>query len=191
MKRDLVTKIKSSFLSCEKDTETILKKLFIEHQPHSDILKRLLVINTKDCLDENNSKYKEIVKNLSIKDLIEKGYIRTNPKIKMGEHEEIKTYVLLSFDNFFPSYNPEFRDCTVSFDIVCHTDYWDVQDFRLRPLQIAGYIDGILDNTKLSGIGEFQFLGCKELILNNDLAGYTLSYAAVHGSDDIIPGDAY
>ena len=43
MKRDLLMTrpLKSSFLSCEKDIETILKKLFINSQPHSEILKRL------------------------------------------------------------------------------------------------------------------------------------------------------
>ena len=39
----------SSFLSCEKDAEIILRKLFIESRPYSDDLKRLLVINTPDC----------------------------------------------------------------------------------------------------------------------------------------------
>jgi hypothetical protein len=46
MKRDtILTKpITSSFLSCEKDTELILRKLFVENKPYSNILKRLLVI---------------------------------------------------------------------------------------------------------------------------------------------------
>lgn len=54
MKVDLVMKkidFSTSFLSCEKDAESILRKLFIESRPYSDYLKRLLVINTKDCLD--------------------------------------------------------------------------------------------------------------------------------------------
>jgi hypothetical protein len=57
MKRDLVlTKpITSSFLSCEKDTETILKKLFIESRPYSDTLKRLLLIPNKDALDNTTN----------------------------------------------------------------------------------------------------------------------------------------
>ena len=41
----------SSFLSCPKDIEEILRKLFLSSKPFSDDLKRLLVINTKDCLD--------------------------------------------------------------------------------------------------------------------------------------------
>jgi len=54
MKKDLALRpvdFTSSFLSCEKDLETILRKLFVESQPYSDKLKKLLVINTKDCLD--------------------------------------------------------------------------------------------------------------------------------------------
>ena len=51
--------LKSSFLSCEKDTDTILRKLFIESRPYSDMLKRLLVISTKDCLDNETSEKKK------------------------------------------------------------------------------------------------------------------------------------
>lgn len=190
MKRNLaVTNIHSSFLSCEKDMETILKKLFIESRPYSDELKRLLVINTKDCLDNKTSDvYNEKIKEMTVAKLREEGYIKMEPKIKFPEHEEVKSYIIISFDNFATNEkNPQFRDCTVSFDIICHTDYWDIGNYRLRPLKIAGYIDGLLNNTKLSGIGTFNFAGCNELILNEDLSGYTLSYRAIHGSDDIIP----
>ena len=56
----------------------------------------------------------------------------------------------------------------------------------MRPLQIAGYIDGILNNSKLSGIGTLQFLSCNELVLSKDLSGYCLMYSAIHGVEDII-----
>lgn len=191
MKRDLVrTKpITSSFLSFEKDVESILRKLFIENKPYSEILKRLLVINTKDCLDNTESEvYEEILKNMSLAKMREEGYIKLEPKIRMPEHEEIKAYIIISFDSFtMNETNPEFRDCVVNFDILCHTDYWDIGNYRIRPLKIAGYIDGILNETRLSGIGKFHFLGCNQLVLNEDLSGYTLSYRAVHGSDDQIP----
>ena len=35
----------SSFISCERDMEAILRKLFISSRPYSDHLKKLLVIN--------------------------------------------------------------------------------------------------------------------------------------------------
>lgn len=190
MRKDLAIKkidFNSSFLSCEKDSENILKKLFIESRPYSDYLKRLLVINTKDCLINTESVvYQNKIKEMSLPKLIEEGYIRFAPKIKMPEHEEVKSYIIISFDNFSSTANNEFRDCTINFDILCHTDYWYLGDFKIRPVKIAGYIDGILDKAKLSGIGRLEFLGCNQLVLDEILSGYTLSYRAVHGSDDKI-----
>ena len=178
---------RSSFLSCEKDTEAIIRKLFVESRPYSDMLKRLLLINTKDCLyDMTNPKYEEIIKRTSIQDMRDKGYIRFEPKILMGENEEVKSYIRISYDHFVPSGNPEFRDCIIEIDIICHPEYWDLGNYRMRPLKIAGYIDGILNKNKLSGIGTLNFAGCNEIILDENLAGYCLMYTATHGSDDYI-----
>jgi hypothetical protein len=190
MRVDLFKRIDSSFLSCEKDTETILRRLFIESRPYSDTLKKLLVINTIDCLTSENPNYKKKIDSMSIKDLKDNQYIRLSPKLTFGEHEEIKSYILISFDNFTPNEsNPEFRDCTVSFDMICHTDYWDLENYQLRPLKIAGYIDGILNETVLSGIGKFHFMGLKRMVLDENLSGYTLMYRAIHSveGDDKIP----
>lgn len=191
MKRDVALHgpLKSSFLSCEKDTETILKKLFITSKPYSDELIKLLVINTKDCLDEVNSEvYRKKVSEMSLARLMSEGYVAIDPKVKMFENEEVKSYIFINFDNFTPNAtNPEYRDCIVTIDILCHTDYWDIGNYRLRPLKIAGYIDGILNGTKLSGIGTFNFIGCNWAPVNQTLGGYSLVYAAVHGNDDLLP----
>ena len=190
MKRDVMippSKFNSSFLSCEKDTETIIRKLFVESKPYSNYLKRLLVVNTTDCLDMDNTFYAE-QSNKTVKELFDQGYILTSPKIKMQEFEEVKTRLMISFDAFTRSEkNPYYRDCTVNFDIICQTDYSDIGNYELRPLKIAGFIDGILNECKLSGIGTFNFLGCRQLIINQDFSGYTLSYRAVHGNDDKLP----
>lgn len=193
MKRDVITikPVQSSFLSCEKDIETILKKVFISSRPYSDELKRLLVINTKDCLDNTtNEIYNEKINEMTLAKLIEEGYILLAPKINFQEHEEIKAYILISFDNFVPNAeNPYYRDCTVNFDVICHTDYWDIGNYRLRPLKIIGYLDGILNDCKLSGIGTLNFMGTNQLIFNEHLSGYTLTYLAVHGNDDRLPAE--
>lgn len=190
MKRDTIltaNRFNSSFLSCEKDIEMILRKLFVESAPYSDILKRLLVINTKDCLENNSQIVLEKLKQTSLSQLVKDKYIRLSPKIEIEEHDEVKAYLIISSDNYTPNEtNPYYRDCTITFDIICYTDYWDIGNYRLRPLKIAGYIDGILNNAKLSGIGTFNFLGCNELILTETLSGYTLSYRAIHGNDDKI-----
>lgn len=193
MKRDTMiplSQFKTSFLSVGKDTETILNKLFIQSGPHSEHLKRLLIINAKDCLSNKDSKAYQVAIKKSVKQIIDEGYIKLIPKIEFEEHAEVKAYVIVSYDNFMTNdTNPEFRDCTVNFDIICHTDYWDIGDYEVRPLKIAGYIDGILNETRLSGIGTFNFIGCNQIILNEELSGYTLSYRAVHGTDDRLPAE--
>lgn len=183
-------KFYSSFLSCEKDTETIIKKLFVDSRPYSDELKRLLLINTKDCLlDKTNPTYLKKIKETSVADLRQKQYIKTSPKLALGENEEVKSYILITFDNFTPNRENEFyRDCIIEIDIICHTDYWDLGGFAVRPIKIAGYIDGILNESKLSGIGTLNFLSCNEIVLNQNLSGYCLMYSATHGNDDIIEG---
>lgn len=191
MHKDLVSEPQSSFLSCEKDTELIWRKLFIENKHIGDMLKRLLIIETEDCIDkksELNAFYQNKIDKINLVTLKKEGYLKVVPKMKNMEHEEIKSYIIISFDNFtMNETNPEFRDCTINFDIVCHTDYWDIGDYRIRPLKIAGYIDSILNNAKLTGIGILNFLGCSEFLYDENLSGYTLAYRAVHGSDDVIP----
>lgn len=178
---------KSTFLSCEKDAEAIIKKLLVDSKPYSDMLKRLLLINTKDALyDMTNPTYIEKINKTSIQDLLNDGYIRLTPKILMGENEDVKSYIRISFDNFRPSRNSEFRDCIVEIDIICHPEYWDLGNYRMRPIKIAGYIDGILNECKLSGIGTLNFAGMNELMLDENLCGYCLMYQATHGSDDYI-----
>lgn len=185
----LAKDFKSTFLSCEKDQETIWRKLLVENKPYSDILKRLLVINTKDCLDDSKRQYDHIIQECSISKLMDDGYIRIIPKLGFGEHEEVKSYVILEFDNYLPTNNPEFRDCVISFTIISHLDYWGLEDYKLRPHQIAGYIDGIMDGSKLSGIGTLEFMGASQVVLNEYLGGLVLRYKATHGSDDYIPDE--
>ena len=190
MKRDLLMTrpLKSSFLSCEKDIETILKKLFINSQPHSEILKRLLVIPMKDCLDESNEKYTNIVKNITLADLRKDGYIKLEPKIRLPEHEEIKAYIIISFDGFTMNpTNPEFRDCDIIFHVFSAIDYWELDNYSTRPLKILGYIDGLLNKSRLTGIGTLLFSGAGQILTSSDYSGYSLTFNAIHGSDDLIP----
>ena len=175
---------KSTFLSCEQDQELIWRKLFIESRPYSDKLKRLLVINTPDCLDESKKQYDNIIHETSLKDLKDKKYIRSVPKLAFGEHEEVKSYVLLEFDDYLPTENPHYRDCTISVTVICHLDYWEMEDYKLRPHQIAGYIDGLLNGSRLTGIGTLNFIGASQIVLSEYLGGIMLRYVATHGSDD-------
>lgn len=204
MRKDLIlttNNIYSSFLSCPKDTQILLQKLFVQSRPFSDRLKKLLIINNPDCLTANKQEYQKLIDDYNISKLIEKGYIRLNPKIIRGTHEEIKSYIILSFDNFSPNRVSErYLDYTVHFDIVCYNDAWVLNNLEVRPLMICGYIDGILNSIsdrnkvfqkdrqskiKLTGIGEYSLLGCNQVVLNEDLSMYSLSYRGTHFTQDM------
>lgn len=186
-KNTIITQpISSSFLSCEKDTELILKKLFIESRPYSDVLKRLLVVQAPDCLDRNYD-----VSQYSLSKLLKEKFISLDSVMKVSEHDQIKSFIGLHFDNFTRNAtNPEFRDSMICIDVVCHHDYWFLGDYRQRPFKILGYIDGILNNSYLTGIGRLNFMGCSKSVVNNDWTDFMLTYLAIHGSDDKIPYNA-
>ena len=173
----------ASFLSCEKDMETIINKLFVKSKPYSDILKRLLIIDQPDCLNSNQTKYQELINKYSIHKMKEDGYILVVPRVEQLIHDNFKSHILIEFDDFVPTENSHYRDCTISFTIICPLVKWELDDYKMRPTQIAGYIDGILNNSKLSGIGTLQFMGASQVILDEEHGGMILRYVATHGND--------
>jgi len=53
--------------------------------------------------------------------------IKIIPKVYVDK--SVLQYIIIQFDNFTPSTNPEFRDNTIEFDIICHFDQWQMKDF--------------------------------------------------------------
>ena len=140
---------KSTFMSCAKDQETIWRRLLVESKPYSDKLKKLLIINTPNCLDSTQAQYQQKINEYTIKRMKDEQYIKSIPKL-----------------------------------IISQLDYWELDDYELRPWLIAGYIDGILNETKLSGIGTLQFMGVSQVVLNEYLGGVILRYVATHSDAD-------
>ena len=161
---------KSSFLSTEKDLDLIISGML-----KNERLKRLLFHTTKDALNRKNLTEDESLS------LINKN-IKIVPKLTVDG--SVLNYIIISFDNFTPSENPEFRDNIIEFDIICHFDQWQLQDFALRPYKIAGEIDSMFNGKHLTGIGTLNFLGANQIILTDEFAGLCLMYQAVHGEED-------
>ena len=164
----------SSFISIEKDMGTIVDMMLKNNR-----LKKLLYYNLENCLFQEN-----LTEDQSL-ELIEDGYIRMVPKLYVDK--DVLNYIIISFDNFTPNMtNPEFRDNIISFDIICHFNQWQMPNFQLRPYKIAAEIDTLFNNRHLSGIGELQFLGANQILINDEFGGISLMYSAVHGEDDKI-----
>ena len=165
---------KSSFLILEKDFEKICNQMLQNQR-----LLKLLYYTDSNCLSQPNLSPSQKM------ELIHK-HIKIVPKINIIE--DCPIYVIVSFDNFTPNaINPEYRDCTVNFDILCHPDHWNLGDFQLRPYKIAGEIDALFNKKKMTGIGELQFLGANNLVLNDQLMGLTLIYQSIYSQEDMIP----
>lgn len=163
----------SSFLSLEKDASLIVQKILDDNE-----LKKLLYYNTEDCLDRPALTQEE-------------SYSLIGKQIKIVPKAEIDPegypYIIIGFDSFTPNQNnPQFRDNLITFDIFCPFERWDLGDFQLRPYKIAGRIDARLNNQKLTGIGVLNFVSANNLIINNELGCFSLTYAAIHGKDDQI-----
>lgn len=162
---------KSSFLSMEKDLQLITDLMFRNKR-----LKKLLFHNTPKAMDERDLTDEET-----------SGMFGKNIKIvpKLYIDGSVLNYIIINFDSFTPNAtNPEFRDNVISFDIICHFNQWQLQDFQLRPFRIAAEIDTMLNNKHLTGIGTLQFLSANQIIINDEFAGISLMYSAVHGEED-------
>ena len=160
----------SSFMSVDKDLA-----LITEWMLKNKNLCKILYYTDRDALDRPALTEEQRV------ELFGKN-IKIIPKLYVDG--SVLAYVVISMDNFVPSGNLEFRDNTISFDIVCHYDQWQLKDFQLRPYRIAAEIDSMFNNQHLTGIGELHFLGANQIILNDEFAGLTLMYQAVHGGED-------
>lgn len=180
----LETNYKSSFFSYEKNLELIVKKLFVDNPAYAENLKRLLVINKPDCLATGNEVYNELIKGYSVGRLKKEGYIRTVPRLDLKEHEDIKSYIIIMMDDFTPTSNDKYRDCTITFFIFSEYDYAEMDNYEYRPIKIAGYIDGIMRDAKLAGIGKLQFLGAQQVPLNEYWGGMALMYITTHGEEE-------
>lgn len=161
---------KSSFLSMEKDTGIIINEILKNNR-----LKKLLYYTTSDAMEKPN-----LTEDQSL------SLLGTNIKIvpKLYVDGSVLNYVLINFDNFIPSENPEFRDNTIQFDIICHFDQWNLKDYALRPYKIAGEIDSMFNLKKLTGIGYLEFMGATQIVLTDEFAGLCLMYRTVHGGED-------
>lgn len=162
---------KSAFLSVEKDLEIITNAMLKNQR-----FKKLLHYNCENALDKPDLTQEESL-------ALFKKNIKIVPKLYIDN--SVLSYIIISFDNFTPNAtNPEFRDNIISFDIICHFDQWQLEDFQLRPYRIAAEIDTMFEGKHLTGIGTLQFLGANQLILNDEFAGISVMYQAIHGDED-------
>lgn len=139
-------------------------------------LKKLLYYTVPDCLEKPR-----LTEDQSL-ELFGKN-IKIIPKLTIDH--SVLNYVMISFDSFVTNQsNPQFRNNTVEFDIICHYDQWMLRDYSLRPFRIAAEIDSMIAEKTLTNMGTINFMGGTQMILSDEFAGFCLMYHVIHGGED-------
>lgn len=172
MRKDTYIEPKSSFLGMEKDTALIIERIL----KNQNLLKLFRYTDT----DWRN---KPDLSSEDIKELFNKKQISNIPKVLFDDVN--RTFLRIGFDYFtLNGTNPQYRDHTLEFKIICHFDCWDLDNFELRPYRIAGELDAMFNGSKLTGIGEVIFVGANQDIYDNEYGGLTLRYLVTRGNED-------
>lgn len=160
----------SSFLSVEKDLDIIISKICQNQR-----LLKLLYYNVPNALAQpalSDDQLGEVIKN-NIK-LVPKTYVE----------DEYRNYLIIKFDNFLTGLNPEFRNNTIEFDILCNYENWQLDGYALRPIKIMAEIDSMFNGARLTGAGLTEFGGATDIIATDQMAGYCIFFNVIHGGED-------
>lgn len=161
----------SSFQAVPKTLETVTGLCLSNEK-----LKKLLYYSDKHALGMPNLTPEQSLSLLGKQ-------IRIVPKLEV--EPDAKPYIIISLDNFVPMPSQTtFKTVTLSIDILCAYDYWLLDDFVLRPYAIAGELDGMINNSTLVNKGVADFVGAKQLVLNEYLGGCSLYYKIETFYDD-------
>lgn len=144
----LLEKNNSSFLAVAKDNSLIMQKLL-----ENKSLLKLLYYADRDWKSHPDLTSEQI------KSLLDKKQISLVPNLTIDEDGEKLSYLRITYDDFVTaSDNNFYRDCVIEFSIICHFQDWELDNYCLRPYEIAGRIDSMIADGRLSGIGKVIFL---------------------------------
>lgn len=94
----------------------------------------------------------------------------------IDKDEDIKNYIVIQFGAFTAVKDTHYKNYVVSFDIICNVNNWMLKDYTPRPYKIMAEIDKIIADTKIDSLGPVEFLAAQNLIINEEMSGFTLSY---------------
>lgn len=161
----------SSFASVEQTLSKVVERLM-----KNDRLKRLLYYTDRHALELPKLTQEQSYSLLN-------NQFRIVPKLTIDH--DAKPYVIISLDNFVPFEDQTtFRSFQLSFDILVPFEFWQLDNFKLRPYAIAGEIDGLINNDFVFGSQVADFIGAKQLILNEAWGGLSLYYNVETYIDD-------
>ncbi|OME55387.1 hypothetical protein BSK59_12975 [Paenibacillus odorifer] len=111
------------------------------------------------------------------KNIFPYNFIPSSPE----EVGQVKTYITLSITDYKPVGGSRFRAGSVYIYTFSHKSLFkvDLPTGDLRVDFIVAGLDEMLSDKRGIGIGELEFVGMKEYIVNQDYQGYVLHYRPV------------
>lgn len=97
----------------------------------------------------------------------------------IDKEEDAKNYIVIQFGAFSPAGDTHFKNYIITFDIICNVNNWMLKDYTPRPYKIMAQIDSIISDSKIDSVGPVTFVSAQNLIVNEELSGFTLSYAVL------------
>lgn len=103
-------------------------------------------------------------------------YIKIVPRLP--KDLESKNYLIIQMDQFTPASADDnrYRSFLLSFDVLCHADTWVMDDYMLRPFKILQELDSMFNMSKLHSLGPVSFASANQIIINEELMGYSIYY---------------
>lgn len=155
-------KKKKSFCDIGQNLNIVARRLMQE-----ETLLRLLVNTSKDA--ETTPLTQEQM------EAVFGDHIKIVPVI--DKDEATKNYIVIQFGAFTPvGDDNSYKNYVISFDIICNVNNWMLKDYTPRPYKIMAEIDKVIADTKIDSVGPVQFLAAQNLIINEEMSGFTLSY---------------
>ena len=128
----------SSFASVESTLSKVVERLM-----KNDRLKRLLYYTDRHALGLPKLNQEQSYSLLN-------NQIRIVPKLTIDH--DAKPYIIISLDNFVPFENQTtFRSFQLTFDVIVPFEFWQLDNFKLRPYAIAGEIDAFYSESGFTG----------------------------------------
>lgn len=137
----------------------------------NDKIVKLLRNTRKDALTS-----KEPVTQEQRMSLIKDKYITLVPYIP--KEEEIKSYLIITFDNFTPT--PEVdraMDYILSIDVLCHRDLWMLDGLCPRPYLLLNELKKEFHMAKLDTWGPAKFAGAPALVADDNYMGFSILFS--------------
>jgi hypothetical protein len=102
--------------------------------------------------------------------------IRVVPVLE--KDDEASNIIIIQFDRFTPNATDDsvYIEFMISFDILCNSKTWIMDDYMLRPYKIMSEINSMFNMSKLRSSGPINFMGASSLLINENLVGYSMVY---------------